>query len=144
MPLFDFSNFKKDNFLYSAENRKSLLFFKDENPTEFIKEFIGLRSKLYVIKTVAKREDMKCKGYNRKFRDTLLSYKKYKDCHKNLNLLRLPLLSIRGIDHQLYTILQNKIVLNNFDSKMFICNCNVHSFFYGSKDINHVRRKCSP
>ena len=141
MPLFDFSNFKKDNFLYSEENRKALLCFKDENPTEFIKEFIGLRSKLYVIKTVKKTEDKKSKGYNRKFRDTLLSFKKYKQCHKNLNILRLPLLSIRGIDHHLYTILQSKVVLNNFDSKMFICDCNVHSFFYGSKDINRICKK---
>ena len=94
IPLFDFSNFKKNNFLYSDKNRKELLFFKDENPNEFIEEFIGLRSKLYVIKTVNKRENIKCKGYNRKFRDTLLSYKKYKKCHKCLTIHRSPLLAI--------------------------------------------------
>ena len=143
MPLFYFSNFKKSHFLYSEENMKALLCFKDENPNEFIKEFIGLRSKLYVIKTVKNTEDKKSKSYNRKFRDTLLSFKKYKQCHKNLNILRLPLLSIRGIDHHLYTILQSKIVLNNFDSKMFICDCNVDTFFYGSNDINNVYTKCN-
>ena len=55
MPFVDFSNFKKNNFLYSDKNRKELLFFKDENPNEFIKEFIGLRSKLHVIKTGTKK-----------------------------------------------------------------------------------------
>ena len=53
LPLFDFSNFKKESSLYSNQNQKGLIFFKDENPNDFIKEFIGLRSKLYVIKTVA-------------------------------------------------------------------------------------------
>ena len=88
IPLFDFSNFQQDHFLYSDEHRKKLLFFKDENPNDFIKEFIGLRSKLYAIKTVTKTEEKKCKGYNRNFRDSLLSYKKYKDCHKNLSIYR--------------------------------------------------------
>ena len=55
-----------------------------KNPRDFIKEFIGLRSKLYVIKTVSNNEDLKCKGYNRKFRDSLLSYEKYKKCHEDL------------------------------------------------------------
>ena len=63
-------------------------------------------------------------------------------CHQDLTKLRLPLLTIRGIDHQLYTILQNKVVLNNFDSKMYICNCNVHTFFYGSNDLNFVCYRC--
>lgn len=142
LPLFDFSNFKKHDSLYSDKNRKALLFFKDENPSDFIKEFIGLRSKLYVIKTVSNHEDKKCKGYNRKFKDTLLTYEKYKNCHKNLTQHRLPLLAIRSFDHQLYTVLQNKVVLNNYDSKMFICNCNIHTFFYGSNDINAVCKKC--
>ena len=143
LPMFDFSNFPKNNSLYSDENRKALLYFKDENPNDFIKEFIGLRSKLYVIKTVSNHEDLKCKGYNRKFRDTLLSYQKYKKCHEDLEQYRFPLLSIRGFDHQLYTVLQNKVVLNNFDSKMYICNCNIHTFFYGSNYIDSVCKKCN-
>ena len=110
LPLFDFSNFKKTNVLYSSINRKALLFFKDENPNDFIKKFIGLRTKLYVIKTVSNQIDKKCKGYNKKFRDTLLTYKKYKNCHQNLNQCRLPLLTIRCFDNQLYIVLQNKVV----------------------------------
>ena len=135
LPLFDFSNFKKESSLYSNQNQKALLFFKDENPNDFIKEFIGLRSKLYVIKTVTNQEDKKAKGYNKKFKDTHLSYEKYKKCHEDLDLYRSPLLTIRGIDHQLYTVLQNKVVLNNFDNKMYICNCNIHTYFYGSNDL---------
>ena len=78
-----------------------LLFFKDENPNDLIKEFIGLRSKLYVIKTVTNQEDKKAKGYKKKFKDTSSSYDKYKKCHEYLNQYRFSLLTIRGIDHQL-------------------------------------------
>ena len=59
LPLFDFSNFQKNNVLYSDKNKKALLFFKDENPSDFIKKFIGLRSKLYVIKTVSNEIEKK-------------------------------------------------------------------------------------
>ena len=91
---------------------------------------------------MSNKEDKKCKGYNRKFRDTLLNFQKYEKCHKDLNQYRFPLISIRGFDHQLYTVLQNKVVLNNFDSKMYICDCNVHTFFYGSNNIDTVCKRC--
>ena len=109
-------------------------FFSKMKILVILKEFIGLRSKLYVIKTVSNHEDKKCKGYNRKFKDTLLTYEKYKNYHKNLTQYRLPLLSIRSFDHQLYTVLQNNVVLNNYDSKIFVCNCNIHTFFYVQYD----------
>ena len=126
---------RKTIFYIVIKIEKHYFFFKDENPSDFIKEFIGLRSKLYVIKTVSNHEDKKCKGYKRKFKDTLLTYTKYENCHKNLTQLRLPLLSIRSFDRELYTVLQNRVVLNNYDSKMFVCDCNIHTFFYGSNDI---------
>ena len=88
LPMFDFSNLPKNNSLYSSENRKALLYFKDENSSDFIKEFIGLRCKLYVNKTVSNHEDLKCKGYDRKFRDSLLSHEKYKKCHEYLEQYR--------------------------------------------------------
>ena len=59
--MFDFSNFPKDTVMYSGKNIKALLFFKDENPNDFTEEFIGLRSKLYVIKKVSNKEDKNVK-----------------------------------------------------------------------------------
>ena len=61
----DFSNFPKNNCLFSEKNRNALLNMKDENPNDFIKEFIGLRSKLYVIKTVSEKKQKRCKGYKK-------------------------------------------------------------------------------
>ena len=79
---------------------------------------------------MSNHEDKKCKGYNKSFRDSLLSYEKYRKCHEDLKQYRFPLISIQGFDQQLYTVLKNKVVLNNFDSKMYICNFNVHTFLW--------------
>ena len=45
---FDTSDYKKDHFLYSSENKKVLGKMKDEVHGEIINEFIGLRSKMYL------------------------------------------------------------------------------------------------
>ena len=142
MTNMEFSNFKKEHSLFSTRNRKALLYFKDENPNDYIKEFIGLRSKLYIIKTVSKENDIKAKGFNRHFKKAFLSFNKYKMCHRNLQIYRFPAISIRSFDHELFTVFQNKIVLNNFDSKMYTRKCNVHTFFYGSCNTNDKCLEC--
>ena len=57
----DFSNFEQNNFLFCDKNRESLLFLKDKNPNDFIKQFIVLRSKLQTFKSVENQEDKKAK-----------------------------------------------------------------------------------
>ena len=55
MPLFDLSSFKTDNIWILIQNEK-LYFFRYENPTDLMKESIGLRTKLYIIKTISRQE----------------------------------------------------------------------------------------
>ena len=58
MHLFDTSNYPKDHFLYSEKNKKVLGLFKDDVGGKIIKQFAGLRPKLYSLLL----ED----GYNKK------------------------------------------------------------------------------
>ena len=46
---FDFSNYPEDHKLYSEENERVVLKFKDEFAGDYIKEFICLKPKLYSI-----------------------------------------------------------------------------------------------
>ena len=46
---FDFSNYPEDHELYSEENKRVVLKFKDEFAGDYIKEFICLKPKLYSI-----------------------------------------------------------------------------------------------
>ena len=101
--MYDFSNFweeKKMNY----EKKYKLIFFQNENTNDFIKKFIGLRSKLYVIKTAQIQQDKKCKGYNRKIRYSIQKLEKYKECYEGLNEYVFPLISIRREDQQLHTL----------------------------------------
>lgn len=49
--LFDTSDYPKDHFLYSIENKKVIGKFKDENAGSPVMEFVGLRSKMYAMQT---------------------------------------------------------------------------------------------
>ena len=143
LQMMDFSNFPKNHYLYSNENKKSLFHFKDENPFDYISQFCGLRPKLYAIKTVNDQNYIRSKGYSKNFSKTFLSFDTYKECHNTLQDFRFPFKSIRGYDHHLFSILQNKIVLSNFDSKMYCCDCNIHTFFHGSIDAQNKCEKCN-
>ena len=51
---FDFSNYPNDHHLYSTENKRVVLKFKDEFAGDFITEFVCLKPKLYSILSKSK------------------------------------------------------------------------------------------
>ena len=46
---FDFSNYLNDHYLYSTENKRVVLRFKDELAGDFITEFVCLKPKLSIL-----------------------------------------------------------------------------------------------
>ena len=50
----EFSNNPSDHFLYNAENKLTVLKFKDEFPGDIITEFVALKPKLYSILSQSK------------------------------------------------------------------------------------------
>lgn len=61
--LFDTSDYPKDHFLQTNENKKVLGKFKDETNGKPIEKFCGLRSKLYVYKVDNEKEKKRQKVY---------------------------------------------------------------------------------
>ena len=59
---FDFSNYPSDHFLYNAENKLTVLKFKDEFPGDIITEFVALKPKLYSILSQSKYISFKITG----------------------------------------------------------------------------------
>ena len=55
----DFSNYPSDHFLYNAENKLTILKFKNEFPGNIITEFVALKPKFYSILSQSKYNSLK-------------------------------------------------------------------------------------
>ena len=55
--LFNFSGYEKESPFYDDENKRVIGKMKDELNGEIIDEFVGLKAKVYSVKT--KKEEMK-------------------------------------------------------------------------------------
>ena len=62
--LFDFSNYSKDSKFYDDANEKVIGKMRDEYAWVIIDEFIGPKSKMYLIKKIDGRESNTAKGVN--------------------------------------------------------------------------------
>ena len=135
LPQMDFSNFPEDHVLYDNQHRMKLLHFKDEFPYhQFITDFIGLRAKLYCYRCSNVQGKVldyaKAKGYNKYATTQNLNFEKFRQCWESFKTMKFSYRTFRGYDHNLFTIEQLKNVLSNFDSKVYVHSCNIHTSFY--------------
>ena len=77
---FDFSNYSKDSKVFNETNKKVIGKMKDEFGGVIINEFVGLKSKMYSIKKVDRKECNTAKGVGiatefDKYKDVLLNEK---------------------------------------------------------------------
>jgi hypothetical protein len=129
---FDFSNYPVDHPLFSRENQKTVLKFKDELSGEVMKEFIALKPKMYsTISGDNNKQKMSAKGVPRYTQNALL-HEAYRDIlvhsadvsRKDNGYL------IRASKHLLYTTILNKVTLSVYDDKRFY-NDSIMSEPYG-------------
>ena len=66
--LFDFSGYPKDSIYHCDINKKVLGKMKDELNGDIIDEFVGLKSKMYLLITFSGKEINKAKGVNKNLR----------------------------------------------------------------------------
>ena len=132
---FDLSNYPKEHPLYDETNKKVIGKFKNESP-EPIKEFIGLRSKLYsyIVEDDVK-EHLKCKGVKKSASDRQLTHNDYKNTLFNRTTKSITQNSIRSYHHQLYSITQTKIGISHNDDKCYIQDNNIDTYTFGHKAI---------
>ena len=103
---------------------------------KIIKEFVGLRSKCYALRTKIDKNDdddddekkkkekksvvKRAKGVKNSTLENQITFEDYHNCIKN-NCSKLgEQYSIRSKKHELYTISMEKIALNPFDDKRYI------------------------
>ena len=133
--LFDFSNYSKDSSLYDVKNKKVLGKFKDETGGAPIKEFIGIRSKMYCYETEEGKIDKKAKGIKKNFVNEKMKIDDYRNCILNeAKGAQATFNSFVCREHSIYSCTIKKDGLTPFDDKRYLIN-NIDSLAYGHKNI---------
>lgn len=133
--FFDTSNYiERNTFQLPIVNKKIPGLFKDELGGEIVTEFVGLRSKLYCIKT-EKKVIKKAKGIKRNvIRD--LSSNDYQNVLLNNSLIRKQNILFKSIKHEIFTQSVNKIALSSQDDKRYIKSDKISTVAWGHKTIS--------
>ena len=109
--------------------------FKDEMGGKPIKEFIGLRSKMYSILSEAGEQKNTAKGVSRSVSENILTHGDYWKCLFEKTSMKNKMMRFVHDRHQLYTVEQNKTSLRPFNDKRYILekayNCLVHFYKRG-------------
>lgn len=127
---FDTSNYDVDNpYGIPKINAKVPGLFKDEMGGSVITEFVGLRAKLYCLKSV-KTTIKKAKGVSKSITN-LLQISDYSNALHTKTILKRKMNLIKSIKHVLYSQEVNKVVLNSSDDKRQILSNNIETLPWG-------------
>lgn len=105
-------------------NKKVTGMFKDELKGEILTEFIGLRSKMYSVRTAKEDKMKKAKGVKEYVVKNQIKFEDYKKCLEKNSVIIKDQNSFRTKLHKMYTIQQSKIALSPDDDKRHIVRCN--------------------
>ena len=112
-------------------NKKVLGMFKDEAAGKIIKEFVGLRSKLYSFKMDEGKESKKCKGIKKQVVESSISHEDYKTCLRTGKEQLRKQNILRSYEHEVFTEEVNKVALSALDDKRYILNDGIHTLAWG-------------
>jgi hypothetical protein len=156
--VYDFSEYPIDHILHDKKNSAVIGKMKDETAGRPIIEFVGVKPKMYAIRTSFKKDEIggvkikikedesiefkilnpeskKAKGVNKMVVKNEMNLSDYKDVLEQKMILKKSQNAIRSYKHQLYSISQNKIALSGIDTKRHIKDDGISSFAYGHYQI---------
>lgn len=132
---FDTSNYALNNkFDITQNNKKVPGLFKDELGGNIILEFVGLRSKMYSIKTCV-TEIKKAKGVKKCVANNL-KFSDYSHVLLSGETVRKKNVHFKTIKHVIFTQEQNKVALARKDDKRFILEDNIKTLSWGHYSIS--------
>ena len=108
-------------------NKKVLGMFKDEAAGKIIKEFVGLRAKLYSFIMEDGKENKRCKGVKTQVVKNSITHEDYKTCLKTGKEQLRKQNIIRSYEHEVFTEEVNKIALSAADDKRYILDDGINT-----------------
>ena len=118
-------------------NKKVLGMFKDEAAGKRIKEFVGLRAKLYSFIMEDGKENKRCKGVKKQVVENSITHEDYKTCLRTGKEQLRKQNIIRSYEHEVYTEEVNKIALSSIDDKRYILDDGIHTLAWGHHKIKN-------
>jgi len=133
---FDTSDYPKDNdYGMPLVNKKVLGKFKYELNGKIMKEFFGLRSKLYAHKVFEnEKETKKAKGIKNIIQKEI-SFEDFKTCLLTENPIYKKQSIFKSNLHDIFTTEQNKKALSAHDDKRFILDNGINILAWGHHQI---------
>ena len=113
--------------------------FKDEVAGKNIKEFIGLRSKLYSFITEEGKENKRCKGVKKNVVEKYIRHEDYKTCLKTGKEQLRRQTIIRSYEHEIYTEEVNKVALSAADDKRYLLKDSFDTLAWGHHRIRDMK-----
>ena len=127
---FDTSNYAKQSLLYSEQNKKKIGTFKDEYGGISPSAFVGLRSKMYALKTEEGCNTKKAKGLKKQITDNI-SFEDYVETLEASHLKKHNFCAIRSIKHTIYSTKERKTGLSPWDDKRFVLADGIKTLAFG-------------
>ena len=127
---FDTSNYAKQSLLYSKQNKKKIGTFKDEYGGISPSAFVGLRSKMYALKTEEGCNTKKAKGLKKQITDNI-SFEDYVETLEASHLKKHNFCAIRSIKHTIYSTKERKTGLSPWDDKRFVLADGIKTLAFG-------------
>ena len=112
-------------------NKKVLGMFKDEAAGKRIKEFVGLRAKLYSFIMEDGKENKRCKGVKKQVVESSITHEDYKTCLRTGKEQLRKQNILRSYEHEVFTEEVNKIALSALDDKRHILSDGIHTLAWG-------------
>ena len=131
---FETSNYSKDNNrpLPIGSNKKVISIFKDELGGKIMKEFVGLRAKIYSYLMDDDAEQKKAKGTKKCIIKRILTFKDYKDCLFNNKIILQSQQRFKSDHHNLFTEQINKILRSSSNDKTLQTFDKITTYPYGT------------
>lgn len=134
--LYDTSNYPSPNqYGIPLVNKKIPGFFKDETKGEPLTEYVGIRSKMYCVKSNGVEKMKKAKGVKKYVLKKSITFEHYLSCVRaNCTVIRNQN-SIRSKNHNVFSVTQTKIALSPMDNKRYILDGNIDTLPWGHYKI---------
>ena len=107
-------------YIFDLSNKLVPGKFKDEMGGRLIEEFVGLRSKMYSIKTSDGKVKKTAKGVLSSVKEKNITHENYKQCLFDQIQMRHKQTKIMQERHEMYTADSTKTILSPFNDKKWI------------------------